>query len=1209
MARFGYTDEDRERWADALGGAIAAAAAKVRARAETSIAGVSPNVPPVHDLFRPEWWTEALDDEVGSLAEELADEAADGFEEGTGTRLDSGRRSEVVAAVVAGTLGLLASRATTVRDRYTEVHGQALGGRWTDEQVSAALGLDGTGGPLSDLTARAMGISAATYLAQGTAYKLAAESGQEIRRVWRCTFVPLSREDHMDADGQTVGMDEPFKLGEYEAMYPGDETLPVEQTVNCLCTVDYEVVERAQEEEDQGPEFEMEIEPIAASAATSVETMSAGPDYSDGVMVCLRPDDETARRLAINGGVPMDELHLTLGYFGSADEMSPDDEESIPALVRSLEGAGHMEGTVAAVTEFDGDPAPLVAIIDVPGQLLETIAAKVRYDEAAKTDHGFTPHITLGYDMPDGTGEYLVGQPVRFDRGELVWGESVHARFNVTGGDSMAVVTTKLPLASGDPSWDGDAAHGRVVEWASSDGSGDPSTVDFDRFKKAFLWYDEEAPDNITSYKFLIGDIVNGDLKAIPKGIQTAANVLQGGRGGTKLPEADQEQMRGALNKYYDQMDMTPPWQASAGASFAIPQGIRLVEGSRLSTPGGLSLTLDRAGTWSPVESFTEVPDLTGMEWSGPLVVEGTYAGDGRYIREGALTWRDLPWSLLAMFVLPEPGTGHMGAEVAGSTKIVWRDGSTIMGAGTFARDPDDPTKLSVAARRLRQHVRDGDMRGMSVTFDKVVIDDVAYATSGRFEVVSARIMTVTALPEPAFQEAGLQLLADEGTALVASAIPFGEWKSFDEEAQAMVASAALAEALDVPVKPPVEWFAYPDTNLPGGLVDFIADESGRCYGHVVDWKARHIGYLNKEVHAPRTRTGYEFYYGPGHVDCADGTRIETGPIYVSGGHADDLSLDFASAQRAMADTCTALCDVHLFEDQFGIWASGALRPGVTPAMLRAAMASQISPDYRPVGRRHLELAGLVFVNTGGLKRVTPRVRWSYAADDEAEVLAMVAVGMPGVEEVEEVVDSSDTVSVDEFAALGANVVRMSDTVSEALALVTGRVKGLEQFVVEGRRRSAMATFGPSTDDRRRAAYAALGVDDPGALADEASGSGDVDPGVAAAVVRAISGDGDVPVEIGEMPVTLGPGTSPGSVAVKVGRFDAGQAELDGSYVDEKGNKGTAANLVEAVVALVGPTPAEDDGSDEADVEGGGEGEPIDVLPMEPAFTKAGSGS
>jgi hypothetical protein len=112
-----------------------------------------------------------------------------------------------------------------------------------------------------------------------------------------------------------------------------------------------------------------------------------------------------------------------------------------------------------------------------------------------------------------------------------------------------------LPVADRDLAWDGDAADRRVRRWADAEDS--PTS----RYRDAHVWYDGDKPENFTSYKLLIADVVDGSLKVVPRGLMAAANVVQGGRGGVDLPKEDIERVRNHLAKYYDKIGETPPWQ------------------------------------------------------------------------------------------------------------------------------------------------------------------------------------------------------------------------------------------------------------------------------------------------------------------------------------------------------------------------------------------------------------------------------------------------------------------------------------------------------------------------------------------------------------------------------------------------------------------------------------------------------------------------
>jgi hypothetical protein len=110
----------------------------------------------------------------------------------------------------------------------------------------------------------------------------------------------------------------------------------------------------------------------------------------------------------------------------------------------------------------------------------------------------------------------------------------------------MAVTSFQdLPLADRDREWDGDAAERRVRRWA--DAEDEPN----EKYRDAHLWYDADNRDNFTAYKLLIADVVDDELRAVPRGVMAAGNVLQGARGGVDLPQQDVERVKNHVAKYY----------------------------------------------------------------------------------------------------------------------------------------------------------------------------------------------------------------------------------------------------------------------------------------------------------------------------------------------------------------------------------------------------------------------------------------------------------------------------------------------------------------------------------------------------------------------------------------------------------------------------------------------------------------------------------
>lgn len=115
-----------------------------------------------------------------------------------------------------------------------------------------------------------------------------------------------------------------------------------------------------------------------------------------------------------------------------------------------------------------------------------------------------------------------------------------------------------LPLADRDRRWDGDEAERRVRRWAKAEEK--PNA----RYRRAFLWYDGEKSDQFTAYKLPIADVVDGELRAVPRGVMAAGNVLEGARGGVDVPQRDVTRLRHHLERYYAKMDDAPPWRKAA---------------------------------------------------------------------------------------------------------------------------------------------------------------------------------------------------------------------------------------------------------------------------------------------------------------------------------------------------------------------------------------------------------------------------------------------------------------------------------------------------------------------------------------------------------------------------------------------------------------------------------------------------------------------
>lgn len=145
--------------------------------------------------------------------------------------------------------------------------------------------------------------------------------------------------------------------------------------------------------------------PDAPSAPESDAEPPAQPDYSGSAMIALYAPEMAS--LAIDGGTPADELHITLMYLGDAADIGdPTELQAICSeLAASLEpGVGKIAGPAAFVNDPDPDEpdseVPLVALIDSDWVCDLYAALDDALDASgidSPTEHGFIPHMTLQY--------------------------------------------------------------------------------------------------------------------------------------------------------------------------------------------------------------------------------------------------------------------------------------------------------------------------------------------------------------------------------------------------------------------------------------------------------------------------------------------------------------------------------------------------------------------------------------------------------------------------------------------------------------------------------------------------------------------------------------------------------------------------------------------------------------------------------------------
>lgn len=475
-------------------------------------------------------------------------------------------------------------------------------------------------------------------------------------------------------------------------------------------------------------------------------------------------------------------------------------------------------------------------------------------------------------------------------------------------------------------------------------------------------------------------------------------------------------------------------------------------------------------------------PDTVGappVTWSAIFAPEGKLTSDGRAFAPGAIEWRDLPLTLMAMTETSEGG--HIGAEVAGRIDNIWRDDEAglIRASGVFA-DTDYGNLIAAGMIQMlggnpedygltASLVSDETLRGLSV--DLAIADYVVgpkaqwfdadgnwapqeaagddepslidlYADDNIAVITKASIGCATVCPFPAFAEARIaaddSLVAgancppnlwtvtlDAGWRLEASSRPLTA-SAGGGDADAPCLPCAEVEALTasaeglVPVLPPAAWFE--DPQLPGPTAITVTDE-GQVYGHAGLDGICHIGLPGQCQTIPHSNTDYAYFH-LGEIECDDGSRVACGQITLDTNHAP-LSHTGVQATAHYDNTGTVVAHVRSGEDEYGVWVAGALMPDAPAEKVRLLRGSKLSGDWRNMDGHRRELVAWLCVNVPGFPVPRAQASLTASADGEMEADALIAVGIPVLD---------DELTADErerFRALQARA-RFADLAAEA---------------------------------------------------------------------------------------------------------------------------------------------------------------------------------
>ena len=131
----------------------------------------------------------------------------------------------------------------TTRDELADAIAEGAGLGESIDDIAARIG-DVYQGYIGKARAVTIARTEVVSASNAASVFVAKSTGLDLMKQWLSTRDDRTRDTHLAADGQERPMDEPFSVGGYELMWPGDGSMgaPASELVRCRCTVTYVVL-------------------------------------------------------------------------------------------------------------------------------------------------------------------------------------------------------------------------------------------------------------------------------------------------------------------------------------------------------------------------------------------------------------------------------------------------------------------------------------------------------------------------------------------------------------------------------------------------------------------------------------------------------------------------------------------------------------------------------------------------------------------------------------------------------------------------------------------------------------------------------------------------------------------------------------------------------------------------------------------------------
>lgn len=320
-----------------------------------------------------------------------------------------------------------------------------------------------TAGQVSQARANVIARTEVNAASNAGAHQQVLITGLTGTKEWLDTNDLRTRCTHKAAGGQTVDVRQKFTLGGPTCGtapayldHPGDPTAPPSETIQCRCSVAYDL-SFAEDENDPL------LDPLSPAGALT----AAANEVNTGGMVALMPTVEDANRMALTGAYaePATELHTTLLFLGDASAWGDENRRILSEMIADYAATyGPIETETFSVNVFNPGTDDTAIVLGVRGNETKLTsvhnavamnAEDIFDDEIPPQHRPWIPHITLAYTgevaevMPEALDKL---GPVTFDRIRVVFAGQV-TDYPLVGqhvgtepGDSL--------VAAVDPDWD-----------------------------------------------------------------------------------------------------------------------------------------------------------------------------------------------------------------------------------------------------------------------------------------------------------------------------------------------------------------------------------------------------------------------------------------------------------------------------------------------------------------------------------------------------------------------------------------------------------------------------------------------------------------------------------------------------------------------------------------------------------------------------------